>query len=382
MKKTNKIEKVLIIALFVIIILFPYVMKIMGVESNLEGSEKKIDFSIDNIEDYVIQNFPGREYIIKTKNQLLYSMFDISPNAVVTKIGDTLVSTEALNYFLHDEHSVSDDYIDEFTNKLKLFDAFCRNRGKKVVLIITPTKLRYYDGKYSIADDLIMLYSKDGVSLEKKVRGYDKLKVKLDKYNIKYFDCIEYINNNKDKIVNTEPPLFYKSGHHWSAYKGNVVGLGLHDYMRKTFGFKIPRVTLKASPSEVAVYPDSDLFDILNIYEKPDEKFYDSVVSIDIPEIDNQNYIVQGGSFLGGLLIPFMTVSPEGSVVLISNKDIFIDNFKTYLSFEDWNDANEKINLLERCKNADVFVFEINELNVYNATFGFLDYLLEHRGDL
>ena len=382
MKKKSKIEKALIIVLFAIVIIFPYVMKLKGVESNLEGSEKKVELSFDNIEDYIIQNFPGREYIIKTKNQLLYSLFDISPNETVTKIGDTLFSTESLNYYLHGEHRVEDSQVDELADKLNEFNEFCKEKNKNLVVILTPTKPRYYDGNYSIADDLIMLYSKEGGDVHNKIRGYDKLKDRLDKFNIDYFDCIDYINNNKEEIVNTVPPLFYKSGHHWSVHKGNVVGLGLHNYMRSKYNFKIPRVSLKASPSEVAVYPDSDLFDILNLYEKPDEQFYDSIISIDIPEIDNKNYIVQGGSFLGGLLIPYMTVSPEGSVVHIANKDMFIDNFKTYISFEDWDDANAKSNLLDRCKKADVFVFEIHELNVYNATFGFIDYLLEHKGEL
>ena len=382
MMKTNKIEKVLTIVLFAIVIIFPYIMKIYGVESNLEGSEKKVEFSIDNFEDYILQNFPGREYIIKTKNQFLYTLFDISPNESVTKIGDTLVSTESLNYFLHNDHSVSDDYLDELSNKFKEFNEYCKLKNKYLVIVFTPTKLRYYDGKFSITDDVIMLYNKESISLDKRLRGYDKLKERLDRNDVKCFDCIEYIDKNKDEIINTEPPLFYKSGHHWSNYKGNVVGLGLHNYMRKTFGIKIPGISLKASPSEIAVYPDSDLFDILNLYEKPNEHFYDSVISIDLPEIDNKNYIVQGGSFTSGLLIPYMTVSPEGSVVHIANKDAFINNYKTQISFEDWNDLNNKINLLDRCKNADVFLFEINELNVYNATFGFLDYLLEHKGEL
>lgn len=382
MRKRNIIENLLIIVLFALVIIFPYAIKLLGIESNLVGSEEKVDFSFENIDEYVIQNFPGREYLVKTKNQLLYSLFDISPNASVVKIGDNLVSSEALNYYLHDEHKVTDAEVDALANKLKEFNEFCLENNKNVVVVFTPTKLRYYDGKYPISDEIIMLYSGDKANLDTKVRGYDKLKERLNKYNINCFDCIEYINNNKEEILNTEPPLFPKSGHHWSIYKGNVVGLGFHDYMRQKFGFKFPKVSLKASPSETAIYPDADLFDILNLYEKPNEKFYESVLSLDIGELDNKNYIVQGGSFLGGLLIPQMTVSPTGSIVHISNKDVFIDNYKTLLSIDDWDDANKKLDLLDRCKKADVFIFEINELNVYNATFGFIDYLLEHKGEL
>ena len=178
------------------------------------------------------------------------------------------------------------------------------------------------------------------------------------------------------------PPLFYNSGHHWSLYKGNKIGLAFHQYLRENLGIKAPKLSIKASPSDTAIYPDSDLFDVLNIYDKPDEKFYESVVTFENFDTSNLNYLVQGGSFLGSLLIPQMTVNPFGDIVHIENKSMFYDKYRELVTFDSYEEADAKYSLLKRCKDTDVFIFEIHELNVYNATFGFLDFLIEHMGEI
>ena len=89
MKISNKIEKIILVLSFVLIITFPYFTYLFNInkenETSLSGSEEKVELTFESIDDYILQNFPGRENLIKTKNQLLYSLFDISPNANITK---------------------------------------------------------------------------------------------------------------------------------------------------------------------------------------------------------------------------------------------------------------------------------------------------------
>ena len=390
MKKYNKIEKIILIASFVLVIIFPYLIFLFNNNTNVEtqdklsGSEEKIELSYENIDNYVLQNFPGREHLIKTKNQLLYSLFDISPNDNITKVGNVLFSTETLNYYLHDLYKSEDSAIDELVSKFKVFQDFCNKKNKKMAIILTPCKARYYDGNYPISDDLIMLYdnSQSDYDLQKRTRDIDKLKIKFKENGIDFFDSIEYIDNNKEKIVDGIPPLFYNSGHHWSLYKGNLVGIEFHDYLRKTLGVKLPLVSVTATPSDTALYPDSDLFDVLNIYDKPNEQFYVPVVKFENFDLEKLNFVVQGGSFLGSLLIPQITVTPFGDITHIENKSMFINKYKDLITFDSYEEANEKANIINICKEADVFIFEIHELNVYNATFGFLDFLIEHMGEM
>ena len=381
MKLKKVIENVLLTFFFLVVIAYPWAANFLGIENNLSGAEEKVEFSFENIDDYIIQNFPGRSLLVRTKNQLLYSLFDISPNNSITKVDDTLFSTETLNYYYHKLHSVSNAEIDSLIERLNKFDDICKQKDKKLLIVITPTKPRYYNGTLPFADDVIMLYENHGSSYDDML-PYDKIKIALKNTNLNYFDTIYYIDNNKSRIIDGQVPLFYHSSHHWSTYKANLVGLEIHRHMRRTMDIKIPSLTVKATPSNVAVFPDADLFNVLNIYDRPDEQFYAPVIKYINYDNDNLNFTIQGGSFLGGLLFPQATLSVEGDVYHIENKNLIYNKYKNHFSFESYDELNEKFKLIEHLKKTDVFILEINELNVYNATFGFLDYLIEHEEEI
>lgn len=383
MKLKKIIENVLLTFFFLVVIAYPWVATFLGVENNLSGAEEKVEFSFENIDDYIIQNFPGRELLVRTKNQLLYSLFDISPNTSITKVGDTLFSTETLNYFYHGLHSVNNAEIDSLIEKLSKFNDICNEKGKKLLVVLTPTKPRYYNGTLPFADDVIMLYEGNESNNDyENMLPYDKLSIALKNTKLNYFDSINYIDSHSKNIIGGKVPLFYNSSHHWSVYKANLIGLALHEHLRKTMDIKLPKIEITASPSDVAIYPDADLFNILNIYDKPNEQFYESVIDYKDFDNDNLNFTIQGGSFLGGLLFPQSTISVFGSVYHIENKNLFYNNYKDHCPFETYDELNEKFDLIKHLQKTDVFILEINELNVYNATFGFIDYLLAHEEEI
>lgn len=382
MKLKKIIENVLLTFVFLVVIAYPWVASFLGIENNLSGADEKVEFSFEKIDDYIIQNFPGRSLLVRTKNQLLYSLFDMSPNTSITKVGDTLFSTETLNYYYHKLHSVSKDKIDTLIDKLTRFDKICKDRDKKLLIVLTPTKPRYYDGTLPFADDVIMLYENDEEGDFDNILPYDKLAMALKKSDLNYFDAINYIDTHKKTLIDGQVPLFYNSSHHWSVYKANMIGLALHDHMRKTMGIHLPKLTISATPSDVAEYPDADLFNVLNIYDKPKEQFYKTVMEYTNFDNDNLNFTVQGGSFLGGLLLPQTTLSLFGDVLHIENKILLYNKYKDNYTFETYDELAEKFNLIEHLHNTDIFILEINELNVYNATFGFIDYLLMHEEDI
>ena len=383
MKLKKIIENVLLTFVFMVVIAYPWAARFLGVENNLSGAEEKVEFSFENIDDYIIQNFPGRELLVRTKNQLLYSLFDVSPNTSITKVGDTLFSTETLNYYYHNLHKVNNSKVNLLIEKLKKFNDICMEKGKKLLIILTPTKPRYYDGTLPFADDVIMLYENDESSSDgEKILPYDRFSSALKNSNLNYFDAIKYIDEHRESIIGGKVPLFYNSSHHWSLYKANLIGLALHEHMRKTMDIKLPRMAVTASPSDVAIYPDADLFNVLNIYDKPNEQFYESIIDYKDFDNDNLNFAIQGGSFLGGLLLPQSTISVLGKVYHIENKNFLYNNYKDHYEFETYDELNDKFDLLKCLRDTDVFILEINELNVYNATFGFLDYLLAHEEEI
>lgn len=371
------VENVIIIIFFLAVLAFPWTAYFLGVENNLKGADDKVELSFKNLDEYIIQNFPGREILVRTKNQFLYSYFDISPNNSIAKVGDNLISTETLNYYHHGLHRTDDTKIDTLISKLKKLSEICDRTNKKFVVITTPTKPRYYDGVLPFADDVILAYQGNYGR-----KSYDILKEKLYKTDLNYFDCVDYIDSHKDEILGGNIPLFYDTAHHWSNYKGNLVGLGLIKYLRDKVKLKFPEIKVVATPCETAMYPDSDLFDILNIYDEPNIQFYEPVISFDNFDNDDFNFLIQGGSFLGGLLFPYSTLGMTNKIYHIENKACLYDHYSKDLTFTDYDDLDRKINLVKQLKDFNVVILEINELNVYNASFGFLDYLLEHEGDM
>lgn len=371
------VENFLIILFFLAVLVFPWTAYFLGVENNLKGADDKVELSFNTLDDYIIQNFPGRELLVRTKNQLLYSYFDISPNNSIAKVGDNLISTETLNYYYHGLHHTDTKQIDELIDKLKKLNAICKKKDKRLVVITTPTKPRYYDGELPFADDVILAYQENYGR-----KGYDMFKEKVYKTDLNYFDTIDYIEKNKDVMLGGDIPLFYETAHHWSNYKGNLVGLGIENYLRDKVKLKLPKLKITSTPSETAMYPDSDLFDILNIYDKPNCEYKSPVIKYENYDIDDFNFLIQGGSFLGPLLFPYTTIGMTNKVYHIENKACIYDHYAHDLQFEDYDDLDKKINLVKQLKDFNVIILEINELNMYNATFGFLDFLLEHEKDL
>lgn len=374
MKISKIIENTIIVLFFLAVIAYPITAYFLGVEDHLYGAEEKVELSFDTLDEYIIQHFPGREFLVRSKNQLLYSLLDVSPNASITKVDDVLMSTESLNYYYHGLHRATDEYMNKTIENLKYLNDILAKKDKKLVVILTPNKPRYYKGRLPFADDVILAYQGN---LGRK--SYDIFREKLERTDLYQFDCIKYIDRNIKTMDDGEgAPLFYNSGHHWSISKGNVVGLEFMKYLKETVKLKLPDISLRTMKTDKAVYPDSDLFDVLNIYDKPNEQFYKTVIDFDNYQTDELNYIIQGGSFLGALLFPVITIGFHNDVLHIENKNCLYNDYDDKIDFESYDDLNDKIGLLNYIKKTDVFIFEINELNVYNATFGFLDYLLEH----
>lgn len=371
-KKLKQKRKYLIVVVFVLVVLYPYIAHIFGFDSEIKGVEQKIELSLDTVDDYILQNFPGRSTLIKVKNQLLYSIFGISNNESVVKIDDNLIATESLNYF-HGANSISDEKMDALINKLERLNEILNKKNKKMLVILTPTKARYYDGRVTFADRLIDKYDTHEYKLP-----YEHFKEKTKESELKIFDAIELIDNNKDVFIAGTVPLFYKVGHHWSNYKSNLVGVELIKYINKEFGIRLPSISVSYDEADEPFYPDNDLQEVLNIYSKPKEKFYNPTLNYIDASIDEKNYIICGGSFMSGLLIPNITDGINNEVYEVMNKFFFYNHFADNITFETYDEINEKFNLIDHINKTDVFIFEIHELNFYNASFGFLDYILEH----
>ena len=364
--------RIFYIIVFVLIMIFPLIMlPFKEKTSDLSGAYEKQEFSLDNFSEYLKENLPGREIIIRLLNQVKYTIFDISGNGTIS-IGEDkeLFSSESLNYYSHGLYNVDEEAINTLINKLSLLNDICNGTGKKLIVTTTPTKIRYYEDKMPFTDILL-----NALENKKYSRPYEVLSDKLKKTNIKYFDCIQYIDDNMEKLTKDGSSIFPVTGHHWSTFNGKKIGLAFRNYVEQSTSYKLPKIRIIATPSNIPEYPDADLYDILNLIEKPHGNYYETSVKYDSIELTMPSFLISGGSFTGELLLQFFTFGIDNEVIHISNKTCLLDHYEKQVEFENYSE----LPILESLKNIDIIILEINELNVYNATFGLLDYLLENK---
>lgn len=370
------------------LILYPVISKAVGLKNDLFGVEYEakledfnlqnlLDFSFqDSLDDFITQKLPGKSLLARCRNQILYSLFKISSNVSLNITDkDNIVFDETMDYYNHGLHSVDDKYIDDFVSKLNKLNDILKSKNADLVLFITPTKSRYVDMNDLYVDTFMSKHSSfDNTEYQ---LPYNKFIDKLKYTNIKTFDSIDYIDKNKDNFFSEEVPLYYNTSHHWSTAVGNKVGIDFLDYVSNNTKVKFSKLQQSIESIDRPIFPDSDIYDLCNILFKPKEKYYNSKIDIIDNYHTNSNVIIRGGSYLGQ--VPFIQAMLDNSnVFLMSNTDVFKDNWKTSMSITEY----DQVDFTQYTKDIDLVILEINEVNIYNATFGFLDYLLDNKNIL
>ena len=342
-----------------------------GVEDNLSGVEERIsieDVNTTNIDKYIEQNFPGREFLVRLTNQIKISLFKFEAIGNLVLNGDVIFGTESLDYYLHGIHDMTNEEMNEFVLKLEKLNSLLNNKNKTLILTITPSKPRYRR-EYTFSDELINLFGSDS-----KVRPYDMFLNRTRYMDLNIFDYVDYINKHKEYTEDTIP-LYYDGSHHWSRYQASRLTMPLVKYIEEKGKVDLMEIEVKATPSEIGgTYPDNDLVSLLNVFKKSNEKFYDPIVDYTSVESSFPSLLIRGGSFLAQLALPYVLVGYDNKVTILSNKICFYDRFSKQKEF----DTYEELGLEKEFKDYDIVLLEINELNFYNASFGFIDYLLEN----
>lgn len=374
----EKIQYRITVVLFFLIIACPLFGGILDkslalngvVEADQEGTGISIrglmnGESQSSLERYIRQNIPGRPLLVRIRNEILFSVFDVSPNNnYVIDSEKNILAWENINYYYQYQEPVDDGCISGLMEKLKRLDELFEQKGKQLYLFLTPCKLRY-------TDEAEVPYAYRFMAPEQNEGSYEKLVRGLRDSGIDYFDSIEYINHH---VFDERVPLFYKTGFHWSLYVGNCVGAGFGEYLREKTGYRFPKVSIAAEPCEEPILPDADCFDGMNILKPSYEKYYKPVVTVEEEGLDKPGFFCRGGSFMGQSISMMIYNDYFGKDVHMENTNLFTDQFTKVTSFYDY----DSINLPELLKGIDIVVLEVNEPAVDHMSFGFIDYLLEH----
>lgn len=365
--------------IFCLLLLYPAVGKVTdkyfplnGVTEAKEKNKATLGSVFDgkyqeDMSEYLLNEMPGRNLLVKTHNQILYSVFHVSSNSnIVVGKNEQLFEPEYLNYSLNIWTQPSDEEVEELINKLTALDNVLAEDNKQLYIFITPSKARYYREDAPLAYELCA----DAYGQE---LAYDKFVRNLQKTELKVFDSIDYINKNKDSF---EFPLWYSTGIHWSRALGSEVGVAFNRYLRETSGYDMGQVQVTQTQTGEMWDPDADLYKTLNLLMPPKEEYYIQQFTVE-EGTDKPNVFYRGGSFMGQSINCLITNHIFEKDVYFENNYYFTDCYSGGGTLSNF-DAYDELDVATYLEQSDILVLEVNENKIWTMSWGFIDYLLDY----
>ena len=349
-----------------------------GVElSGVTESEEKPVWNLEKawsgelqteINTYFEQNFGGRQPLIRLRGQLLYSLVNESPNRNVV-IGKNKNLYEDF-YILTEESAQgsvsSDEYFVQLQTKLESFAKLLRDNGKELYLFITPSKAHFTQ------EDIPWRYA---LLQTDQPNNLAKFREVLNRIDIPSFVARDYMEAQKESV---DAPYFYTTGIHWSRPWGVKSVAAFYEMMQQHSRFDLGEILVEYGPYTGEIqWPDADLYQSLNLLKQPDEAYYSAEVKV-VRQGEKPNVFCRGGSFMGQSWNALVYAGCFGKDLHYENNYYFTNQYsskKTVSSFTAYDETTDWIPFFQ---DADIVVLEINEAKIGDASFGFMDYVLEH----
>lgn len=379
--EVKKNYKMMFILIFMVVIFLPHIRAAiyMGKDSKLAGVVEEIPkptYTLksylkgeyqQNYDNYYAQNFSCRRTIIRSYNQLRYDLFDKGSSIIGKE--DYLFSEPYIEEYLGLDEEVTQEYLDNLIENLKVIKQKCKEKNKEMYIIITPSKADYLS-EY-IPDKYYKMQDKE------RARCYDILTKEFQNLDIKYFDSYKFLKESQ-----ITEPVFYKAGIHWSYVAAANSLSEFVKYINNTSNLDLKE--FKVNGSEKASEPyhdeDKDIYNLLNIFKgNIEEEYYEPILNFETTEKPDKKMFMQGGSF-------------SWTILEYMKKDIFRDiDFMFYRNFiksydEKGNTKEEKLEnnevsdekLEELIEDKDIILLEINQEQMRNWNNDLIKILREH----
>ena len=248
------------------------------------------------LEKYLEDRIGFREWLIRLRNQLAYSVFKLgrANNTVIGK-DDIMFDGNAVNSYLgHD--FVGEEEIDRNVRRFKDVQDTLARQGKLLVFVIAPGKTRIYP-------EMLPAYYRNQPRTRSNYTAYSE---KLAAAGVNLVDFGALFRQWKDTSAY---PLFPRGGIHWSLLGRDMAVDTLLGYIRQRGHFNIPdcRITSR----EYSTKPrdtDDDLAKVLNLFREP-EAFLMAYPKLEFaplpPGPSKPNLLLVGDSFAWSL-IPYV----------------------------------------------------------------------------
>ena len=332
----------------------------MDTEALMDGSLQS------GLDSYVSSELPGRDLMIKLRNQALFSVFDISPNSniIIGKDHD-LFEEEYISKYEKVYPPAEESYVRELCDDLTYISDKLEEQGKELYIFITPTKVRYYE------EDVPDTF-RAGAAFTDMPGNHEIFTKVLSEYDLKVYDSIAYIDTIKEGF---DYPLYYRTGTHWSWPLATAVTIDLTAWLDEQSSYSFTPGTMECREVSAPVYPDADIFDSLNLFEESyDRPYYEAVFSAAPQEGERPSLFCRGGSFMGQSLTTLINSGYFDSFTYVENTNAFRNDLTAPVTFSDYSE----LDLAAALEEADVVILEVNEAHIPTMSFGLIEYIMEH----
>lgn len=373
-------KKILIFG-FVLIIILPSVLKLIyqgwniKMDVPLKGYSDSIsepDFSYksfvsgefqSNYTAWTEENLLPRGIFTKTYASLQYNLFH-QGNRVIGKNNDIFEEGYIFaEYALTDTFDISvpetkqgyDNYVDELIMLQKKLEKF----DKSLYFYVAANKAEF--DSENVPDKYKAMHSEDSINI------IDYLRSRMEQTSIPYRFCADI----KDEL---EYPPFYSTGIHWSrTYEQRVTQKIISDLSENTGKNYRNIVITGINESNTPFGRDSDVYDLLNVWNKNNTKYYEySVEQEHKDSYDKMKILLWGDSFAEGLWNDITYDCPNDSIYYI--------NYSLYVrepggNLVPFNGVWENVDMQRYLDNSDVVILGCTEHNLATFSCGFVQYL-------
>lgn len=325
---------------------------------------------------YFSDHMPGREYMIKAKNQLVYEAFHNTPAPrVVIGKDNVLFSRSVLELWYQLTGPTTDEFMEELGTTIEDFTALMEKQGMQTAIFITPSKARYYQ------DYVPDLFAKTALPRDPEASAYEKLKLVLEPMELPVFDSIEWLEARRQGEELDGLPLFNTTGMHWTRTVGAKVGAALGEFLEAELGYELADLSVDSEPVAEPEYPDADLAGIMNMYTSLTDTYTRPVITVTgQPEnpADAPSILCRGGSFMGQSLAQLILNGCFEKDIYMENTQYFTERFGSVTPFTEY----DQVDLKMAFEDIDIVLLEVNEASIDVMGFGFMEYVLEHQEEI
>lgn len=315
-------------------------------------------------DEYLSSKIGFKNRLIKLNNQLNYSLFNkTNANDVIIGKNEMLIPEVYIKSY-YGLDAISNERIDDFTEKLIVIQDSLNKKNKLLVVMIAPGKVSVYPE--NVPDKYNRLY-------KRQENNYDKIKKASEGKGLQLFDMSVFLKQEKAK---SKHPVFPSKGLHWSGYSVAKVTDTLLKYLDAKTPYNIPTIQLKEGKTTKENYrfTDYDIGEAMNLlWNVSNDNLYYPIIEYKTKNKKKPTVLGVGDSFIQsfyGFYPTFDSSFSDQSQLWFYNKIIdWPERIRQHQIKSSWLDLKTEI------EKTDIVILEMSEENIRQTGYGFVDEL-------